>query len=333
MTLDERIARYLCACAPAVSGQDGHGQTFFVACQLVNGFGLSENDALHYLTLYNDRCQPPWSERELIHKVRSAMNASHAKPIGHLIGENGTFRREDMQPQRVERPKIEPAQAIEKYLKGFQCGEADLWEASPIRPDDDFTQDGILLVEHLFHTGESINVVTNFTIAETKDKRQKANPSGVGETTERDTLIDRWKLEGMPVSAAGGWMRINPVNGGVSNEHVTAFRFALLEFDRIPISLQLRLLARLPLPISAILTSGGKSVHAWVKIDARSFEEYDEHVLALRDIIGDFGADRANKNPSRLSRLVGVTRKIEAVGDGRQRLIYLNPEPKEEAIL
>jgi len=34
-----------------------------------------------------------------------------------------------------------------------------------------------------------------------------------------------------------------------------------------------------------------------------------------------------------LSRLPGVQRHIGATGDGRQRLLYLNPTPEQKAIL
>ena len=72
MTLDERIARYLDKCQGAISGSDGHGQTFTVACALVNGFALDADAALRHLITYNATCSPPWSPRELRHKVNQA---------------------------------------------------------------------------------------------------------------------------------------------------------------------------------------------------------------------------------------------------------------------
>lgn len=44
-TVIERARRYVLKCDPAVSGQRGHDQTFHVACILVHGFDLSNNDA------------------------------------------------------------------------------------------------------------------------------------------------------------------------------------------------------------------------------------------------------------------------------------------------
>ncbi|MBN2291802.1 MAG: AAA family ATPase [Pirellulales bacterium] len=68
----KRARSYITTMPPAISGSGGHNQTFAVACVLVIGFGLEEDDALMLLREYNDRCEPPWSEKELQHKIKSA---------------------------------------------------------------------------------------------------------------------------------------------------------------------------------------------------------------------------------------------------------------------
>jgi replicative DNA helicase len=69
----DRARRYIEKMEPAISGQGGHNATWAVACKLVHGFGLSDSDAMSILLSdYNPRCQPPWSKRELEHKVRQA---------------------------------------------------------------------------------------------------------------------------------------------------------------------------------------------------------------------------------------------------------------------
>jgi hypothetical protein len=111
-------------------------------------------------------------------------------------------------------------------------------------------------------------------------------------------------------------------------------RFVLLESDSLPLQYQLTALAVFRLPIAAILTSGGASYHAWVKVDCESNEEFDGVAERILKAVEPFGFDAANKNPSRLSRLPGVMRGIRhGEGDGRQRLVYLNPEPKWQSIL
>jgi hypothetical protein len=83
-SLDFRIQRYLDRCPPAISGQHGHSQTFKVACALVWGFALPRDTSLRYLETYNARCEPPWSQAELAHKIDSALQARCSKPVGYL---------------------------------------------------------------------------------------------------------------------------------------------------------------------------------------------------------------------------------------------------------
>ncbi len=190
------------------------------------------------------------------------------------------------------------------------------------------------MLENLYHPGERINFVTAFKQTTKKDGTIKTNPAGYGTTMERDQLTNRWREQGMPASEAGGWLRMNPLDGnGVDDTNVTAFRFALLESDQLPLDLLLALFAKLPLPIAAILTSAGRSFHAWVCVDADTFTEYRDTVEKMISLLSRFGVDTGNKNPSRLSRLPGAIRRIGVEGDGRQRLLYLNPQPEQKAIL
>lgn len=340
MEIGERIQRYLNECPPAVSGQGGHDQTFFVACRLINGFDLSEDQAFYWLSEYNRKCDPPWNDRELAHKIRSAMSTSHDKPRGHLLGDSRRYAPGDLKRNSKAMPaaaapkvKVDAAPAMEKFLNSFRCTEAELSEASPVRLEN-WTNGGWVMLSNLFKPDELVNYVIDFKPYEKKsNKTIKANPIGVGVTATVKELVRDWGLSGTPSSDAGGWLRINPVDGnGVNDKNITAFRYALIEFDDVALDLQLSFLSKVPLPISAILTSGGKSVHAWVRVDADSFEEYEQLVLRMREVMTRFGIDRANKNPSRLSRLVGITRKIGATGDGKQKLLYLNPEPLQKAI-
>ena len=66
---------YLDKLPPAISGGGGHAATFAAACWSVR-FGLSDADALVLLLEYNRRCQPPWTENELAHKLRDARRAA-----------------------------------------------------------------------------------------------------------------------------------------------------------------------------------------------------------------------------------------------------------------
>lgn len=67
----ERAMAYLNRLPPAVAGSGGHNTTLRAACECFR-FGLSTGDTLQAMRAFNARCQPPWSEKELAHKVADA---------------------------------------------------------------------------------------------------------------------------------------------------------------------------------------------------------------------------------------------------------------------
>jgi hypothetical protein len=80
-----RAQAYLAKIPGALSGSNGHGQTWTAALAVVRGFRLTESEAFALLwSDYNPRCTPPWSEEEVSHKVADA--ASNASvPYGYLL--------------------------------------------------------------------------------------------------------------------------------------------------------------------------------------------------------------------------------------------------------
>jgi len=73
--LERRIRRataYVDSYPPAISGQGGHSTTLFLTQVLTHRFRLLEGTVLQLLQGYNERCQPPWSQKELLHKIRQA---------------------------------------------------------------------------------------------------------------------------------------------------------------------------------------------------------------------------------------------------------------------
>lgn len=110
---------------------------------------------------------------------------------------------------------------------------------------------------------------------------------------------------------AGAWIRFNPFDGkGIKNENVTEFRYALVESDNMEIANQNAIIRELELPVAALVHSGGKSIHAIVKVDATNYDEYRKRVDYLYEVCKKNGLsiDRQNRNPSRLSRMPGIMR-------------------------
>jgi len=79
-----RARAYLSGVPPAVAGNHGDLQTFQTCCRVVRGFALDDDQALAVLAEWNARCQPPWTERELLQKVRSARRNGR-EPFGGLL--------------------------------------------------------------------------------------------------------------------------------------------------------------------------------------------------------------------------------------------------------
>ncbi len=84
----ERARRYLASVPAAIAGQHGDLHTFRMCCRLVRGFALSDREALGILADWNARCVPPWTERELIEKLRRARKYGR-EPFGQLLTRNG----------------------------------------------------------------------------------------------------------------------------------------------------------------------------------------------------------------------------------------------------
>ena len=63
-------------------------------------------------------------------------------------------------------------------------------------------------------------------------------------------------------------------------------------------------------PVACLVHSGRKSIHAIVRINAENYNEYRKRVDYLYQVCEKNGLkiDRQNRNPSRLSRMPGVTR-------------------------
>jgi RecA-family ATPase len=109
----------------------------------------------------------------------------------------------------------------------------------------------------------------------------------------------------------GVWNRINPMKmGGRKDDEVTSYRYTLVEADEGSLEEQYARIIQLRLPVAAIIHSGGKSIHAIVKIHAANEPEYIERVQTLHRYLMQNGMkfDKACKNPSRTSRLPGVMR-------------------------
>jgi len=95
-----RARAYLRKIPGAVAGASGHTATFNAVAHVMIGFDLGEDDTLALIADdYNPRCDPPWSERELRHKIAS-VSAQCKRERGYLL---------------ADRPRIESSRAAATY--------------------------------------------------------------------------------------------------------------------------------------------------------------------------------------------------------------------------
>lgn len=99
-----RCQSYLAKVPASVSGQGGHNRAFHAAMVAVEGFNLSESDAILALADWNARCQPPWSERELIHKVQDARKVG--TNFGNLLRVNNASVANNPSTPAAARPDV-----------------------------------------------------------------------------------------------------------------------------------------------------------------------------------------------------------------------------------
>lgn len=187
------------------------------------------------------------------------------------------------------------------------------------------TEQIITYLETLFEPDENVGYVT-----ESWEHDGKFLPSkGCYDRTAGQLIKELYQCKGDIGSVlgdynseVGAWIRFNPLDGkGVKNENVTEFRYALVESDTMDISAQKAIITELELPVAALVYSGKKSLHAIVKIDASTYEEYKKRVDYLYNVCNKNGLklDIQNRNPSRLSRMPGVMRN-----DKKQYLLDTN---------
>lgn len=191
------------------------------------------------------------------------------------------------------------------WLEGKDVHEPSNWD-----PVKDITK----YLEVLFQPDENVGYVT-----ESWERDGKHFPSkGLCDRTAGELIQQLNKYHDVAMvfgdcnPEVGAWIRFNPLDGnGVKNENVTDYRYALVESDCMEIEQQHALIRELELPVACLVYSGGKSIHAIVKIEAANYDEYRKRVDYLYNVLKKNGlpVDTQNKNPSRLSRMPGVMRK------------------------
>lgn len=238
---------------------------------------------------------------------------------------------------RRSEPVFDPAK-LERFAAKCDGVDPEWFAARSAKRVDCVTPASFL--HHLYKPGESVVLFC-------KEKSQ-----GIGvwthggypfDATELDSLRARRKLgvwflaapvTGEFVPTGEKWSDGRPKLSRRSRRTVTSWRWLCIESDRAKPNHWLGLLAQLCLPICAIYTSGGNSIHALINIGARSEEEWRAIVAPMKDALIILGADPKMLSAVRLTRLPGCERLGKNGKDGQyarfvrpqlQQLYYLNP--------
>ena len=202
----------------------------------------------------------------------------------------------------------------EAWLEVKEINEPDDSQWNPVR-------ELITYLETLFESTENVGYVT-----EVWEKDDKYMPGKGSYDRTAGQLIEALSKCNGDIGAvigdykekAGAWIRFNPLDGkGVKNENVTDYRYTLVESDSMNLEKQNAIIRELELPVACLVSSGGKSIHAIVKVDANNYEEYRKRVDYIYSVCKKNGLDidSQNRNPSRLSRMPGIRR------DGRKQFL------------
>ena len=127
-----RARAYVSKMPQAIEGEGGSDATFAVAKVLKHDFDLSDTDALLLMHEYNTRCLPPWSEKELHHKLEDAKNCTRAKrKKGELLQSHQTL---SPSPLSTDDPWQEIFSSVEReYGSPFILGRRN--EPTGLNPD------------------------------------------------------------------------------------------------------------------------------------------------------------------------------------------------------
>lgn len=361
-----RARSYVEAMEPAVAGSHGHTATFKVALALRHGFGLTMHAAWPLLKEYSDRCLPPWSDKDLRHKLEQVEKVHHQKPRGHLLGKGSQLvagRRSHGEPQRTGRDErnwreFDRAALHVEQRRDISVDAEWLWRRSPV---DCRSMSAGNFLRHVLQPGDRI-------IAFNDERSQgqflfwnHGNENRCGwyrlgyRRGEQATFECGPEATPVEIRRArfGTWWLCQPVSGDWrsngekwsrrSEGNVTSWRMMVLESDEPGIEREwLNLLVQLPLRIVAMYTSGGRSIHALVRVDLPSKAAWDRLRDFLKPLLTRLGADKGVFSAVRLTRLPGCKREGRMGKDGRyeryeeprlQWLRFLNPSAEWRPIL
>lgn len=303
----------------------GHGVHAWIlsAANYCRRAGLSECEAERVIASVMTR--PPNPANEVRTAIQKAYRTA-SQPAGQFTRSAHAPR----PPVPLSAISFDPAklQAFAEKITAPLKWRHWLWERSTKRPD---AMNAFSFLAHVFHPGEKVLIFD--TLA------SKSALATLTITMPMDCRVPA-PIEAGGQHGAGIWFLCNPVDGQWhdtgerengepvlscrNHQAITAWRHAVLESDQAPPALWFGFIAQLPIRCVAIYTSGSRSIHTLIQLDAASKEAWDEAIGPLKRPLKRLGADDACLSAVRLTRLPQCRRPEK---NGYQRLLFLNPNP------
>lgn len=363
MDLIDRAGKFVDWLSTNKSWANEHDLAFCAAMNLVHGFSMAEGEALEIMQA---KLNPRWKERELRHKLQQARKSPSDRPAGYLLTQGHeaaqtsysqprSHKPPQEEPERVKkRQPFEPNALQKMMLRGFDPTTSWLAERSPWDPRRLSAQQ---FLDGIFEPGEKTIIFFRYA-SQGQFGHIAGNPGKTYYVGDRPGLRPTIAEEFPDHGREGAWFLPCPINGqwhpngkvdAAGNPElsrrtaasISTFRHMLLESDDAPPQQWLNLICQLDLPISALYTSGGRSIHALIKIDTPTKSAFDAFRDRVSPVLSMLGADPAAISAVRLTRLPGILRDGTTDKDGRyqkfdpprlQRLLYFNPTPEIKPI-
>ena len=227
-------------------------------------------------------------------------------------------------PRSRPKPAVQDGKTTLKKIidQGKISDETDLWEASPIRLWEEPKDDPVLLLETLFKPDDLIWI------------GEHDHPGALGKTIR---TAEEWITYFRNGGVTAPHIIPNPMSGQEgttkagepsfrSDNTVKTYRYCMVEFDDLSREDQLGFWSAARLPVVALIDSGGKSIHSWLRVSKLAqVETFDQWTTQIKtrlydQILRPMEVDASCSNPSRLSRLPGHYRTEKGA---YQRLLWL----------
>lgn len=306
------MAKQLATIPNCYAGTGGEGEKTFFSILRTCARKYPENLEEFAVRFNSEKCIPPFSPRELRHKILDARRLAGLPGSRVCLPACGWhIRKLQFNPQKVQRLVTTITEDVDEEFLRLR---------SPMVPD---AMNATSFLKYLYKTGEKIFVT---------DDLMKKQPSElvVIEDVMYSPTLDRIAIENesgvwfLPNPVCGQWVESGSGHSMRCENALTAWRYCVIESDTVVEADWLKILCSLPLPVAAIYRSGGKSVHSLIKIDAMSAEDWKTKIVPLKNVLIPLGVDPAAMRVSQLSRLPQCLRTDK----GRwQKLLYLDPEP------